>query len=164
MTTARRASSPRTAARRRRLRIPPKRWLRSLTRKARRAIRRRFRKTVRDAQRRYRRWRMHRQRRRLEVKRAAAAQPLAVRSITGRPRPATTAAPSATAPMAQRVKRDKGGRFNGSTGAGKTVSTKKTAAKKVAVPAAQRDLARGDATLRRVEGRLARTERRIDKL
>ena len=55
------------------------------------------------------------------------------------------------------------GRFNGSTSTGKRTAAKKAAAKKTtAVPAAQRDLSRGDSTLRRVEGRLSRTEKRID--
>jgi hypothetical protein len=131
--------------------------MRTLTRRARRAVRRRIRKAVRDTQKRIQLWRMHRQRQRLEVKRMRAAQPLAARSLAGTPRPPKASTPRPAAPIEQRVRRDKGGRFNGSTGAGK-----KTA--KTVVPAAQRDLARGDATLRRVEARLARTEKRIDRM
>jgi hypothetical protein len=35
---------------------------------------------------------------------------------------------------------------------------------KKAIPVAQRELARGDATLRRVEAQLQRTDQRIDRL
>lgn len=150
----------RPAKRRRRL-------LRTLTRKARRAVRRRVRRTWRRSLRRYATWRRRQLARRATAQwqRQDAASELSVRSISGKPRPAKKAAPS-TAPAGgtQTTKRTRDGKFNGSKSTGKRAAAKKTAAKKTAIPAAQRDLARGDATLRRVEARLARTEKRIDRL
>ena len=144
-----------------------RRLLRTLTRKARRAIRRRARRTWRRSLRRYATWRRRQLVRRAAAQRQrqAAATELSVRSITGKPRPAKKTAPS-TAPAGgtATTKRTRDGKFNGSKSSGKRAAAKKTTAEKAAVPAAQRDLARGDATLRRVEGRLARTEKRIDKL
>lgn len=146
-----------------------RRLLHTLTRKARRAVRRRVRRAWRRSLRRYATWRRRQLARRVQADRqrradAASASELSVRSVTGKPRPAKKSAPS-TAPAGgtQTTKRTRDGKFNGSTPGGKRAAAKKTtAAKKVPVPAAQCDLARGDATLRRVEGRLNRTERRID--
>ena len=158
-----------TSTRRSRLRPRPMRRLRVLTRKARRAAHRRARRAWRRWLRRYATWRRQQLARRAHAARqrqaAAEANPLTARSITGKPRPAKSSAPS-TAPAGgtQTTKRTRDGKFNGSTSTGKKTAAKKTVAKKAAVPAAQRDLARGDATLRRVETRLARTERRIDRL
>lgn len=121
-----------------------------------------MRRAWRRSLRRYATWRKRQLARKAHAARqrqaAAEANTLAARSITGKPRPAKTSAPS-TAPAGgtATTKRTRDGKFNGSTSTGK-----RTAAKKAAVPAAQRDLARGDATLRRVEGRLGRTEKRID--
>lgn len=155
--------------RRARFRLRPVRRLRSLTRKARRAARRRMRRTWRRSLRRYATWRKRQLARKTHAARqrqaATEADTLAARSITGKPRPAKSAAPSAApAGGTQTTKRTRDGKFNGSTSSGKKTAAKKTVAKKAAVPAAQRDLARGDATLRRVEARLQRTERRIDRL
>lgn len=156
---------------RRRTTRRPRPPLRTLTRKARRTVRRRARRAWRKSLRRYATWRRRQLARRAQAERqrraeAAEAHELAVRSLTGKPRPAKKTTPS-TAPAGgtQTTKRTRDGKFNGSTSAGKRAAAKKiTAAKKTAVPAAQRDLARGDATLRRVEARLGRTGKRIDRL
>lgn len=120
-----------------------------------------MRRTWRRSLRRFANWRRRQlaRRARADRERQAAAQQLAVRSITGKPRPAKNAAPAAGT---QQTKRTRDGKFNGSTTTGKRAAAKKTAAKKTAMPAAQRDLARGDAALRRIEGRLGKTEKRID--
>lgn len=145
-----------------------RRLLRTAARKARRALKRRIRRAWRRSLRRAVKWRRRQlarrqaaQRRRREA--AAAASELAVRSITGKPRPAKATAPATPTSGPAVTKRTRDGKFNGSKSTRKA-APKKAVAKKTAVPAAQRDLARGDATLRRVESRLARTEKRIDKL
>jgi len=155
--------------RRARLRLRSVRHLRSLTRKARRALNRRMRRAWRRSLRRYATWRRRQLARKAHAARqrqaATEADTLAARSITGKPRPAKATAPSAApAGGTQTTKRTRDGKFNGSTSSGKKTAAKKTVAKKAPVPAAQRDLARGDATLRRVEARLQRTEKRIDRL
>lgn len=155
--------------RRTRIRLRPARRLRTLTRKARRALRRRMRRAWRRSLRRYATWRKRQLARKVHAARqrqaATESDTLAARSITGKPRPAKSSAPSAApAGGTQTTKRTRDGKFNGSTSSGKKTAAKKTVAKKAPVPAAQRDLARGDATLRRVEARLQRTERRIDRL
>lgn len=71
---------------------------------------------------------------------------------------------SAPARGTQTTRRTQDGKFNGITSTGSPVTAKKTATKKLPVPMAQRDLARGDATLHRVETRLERTAKRIDRM
>ena len=139
-----------------------RRWLRQRRRAVYRRARRWVRKRVHRTRAAIRRRRMHRAARRIEQRRTLAASPTMARSITGKPRPARTATPSvptAAAPMAQRVKRDKGGRFNGSTGAGK--SAKKTAAKKATpMTATEREAARTARTLAAGNRRVARIDKR----
>lgn len=163
MMARRRTTSTRRPAKR-------KHRLRTLTRKARRAARRRMRRTWRRSLRRYAAWRKRQLARKAHAARqrqdtAAAAPELSARSLTGKPRPARSSAPTAaSAGGTQATKRTRDGKFNGSKSTGKRTAAKKTTAKKAPVPAAQRDLARGDAKLRQVEGRLARTEKRIDRM
>jgi hypothetical protein len=124
--------------------------------------------------------RMRRTNRRLELQRARAAAPLAARSITGTPRPAkpgkataahrpAVSATGAAAPMAQRVKRTKGGRFNGSTAATKKTSASKSTASKAATPEArraaafQRALSTGDKRVARIDKRTDATDARLDR-
>ena len=76
--------------------------------------------------------------------------------------------------MKQRVKRDKGGRFNGSTGTVKKTAIKRTASKKTAASkptaaerqAAQnaRALAAGDKRVARIDKRTEARDTRIDRI
>lgn len=157
---------PRPAARRRTGRTP-RRIRRAWTRRIRRAVRRRLRATARHITKRINRRRAHSAAHRREIERArATAGPLAPRSITGTPRPArNTSAPTAAArpaaPMKQRVKRTKDGKFNGSTkGGGKKTAARKTTntltpeARKAAQT--QRLLAAGDKRVVRIQAAQAR--------
>ncbi len=67
--------------------------------------------------------------------------------------------------MKQRVKRDKGGKFNGSTSGGKKTTAKKTAAKKAATQKAaaqQRQAAQFQRALSAGNNRVARVDKRTD--
>ncbi|HEV2345366.1 MAG TPA: hypothetical protein VGS97_14800, partial [Actinocrinis sp.] len=146
---------------------------RTVTRRIRRAVRRRLRAAARSITKRLNQHRAHNAARRREVERArTAAGPLAPRSITGTPRPphntsAPTTAARPAAPMKQRVKRTKGGRFNGSTKGG----TKKTTAKKTTntlTPEARKNaqtarlLAAGDKRVARIDKRTDTTDTRLN--
>lgn len=187
----RRSSSTRARRRTRRPAAParrrsPARWLRTLLRRTRRRtaryLRRHARKAgralVRRSMRAVRRTRWHYElkaaNRRLAAH-AALSNPATARSITGRPRPARAAqavpVPGASAPMEQRVRRDKGGRFNGSvsSGAKKTTSAKKAAAAKQTADqrkaaAFQKSLTQGNQRAARIDKRLDATEARIDRM
>jgi hypothetical protein len=78
------------------------------------------------------------------------------------PKPATTSGQSGgkAAPMSQRVKRKGNGTFNGSTGAKKTATGKKT----VAPNPEQRRLLAANKKAAQIDARLARTEKRIDRM
>lgn len=88
-----------------------------------------------------------------------------LRTLGGRPipppKPAATA-PSGgkAAPMSQRFKRKGNGKFNGSTGAKKTATGKKT----VAPNPEQRRLLAANKKAAQIDARLARTEKRIDRV
>ena len=96
---------------------------------------------------------------------AARTDAPALRTLGGKT--ITPTAPRATAarqggkaaPMSQRVKR-KGGKFNGSTAAKKTATGKKT----VAPNPEQRRLLAANNKAAQIDARLARTEKRIDKM
>ena len=147
---------------------------RSVLRKARRAVRRRVRKVVHRAARRVRtsvrRHRARRAERRVEIRRTAAACAAGApipRSLTGKPRPLRNTPPAyqptAEAPIEQRVKRGPGGKFNGSTSAGKRAAAKKTAAKKTAaarITPEQRAAARALRTLTAGDKRVDRIDKR----
>jgi hypothetical protein len=134
-----------------------------------------FRRAARRAAARATAWRRTRRAKAARARREATD--LTVRSITGTPRPARTVAARPTgmsAPMDQRVKRTKDGRFNGSTTgkktAGKSVAKKTTkTAKAAATPEARkaaqtgRLLAAGDKRVGRVDKRTAAADQRLDK-
>ena len=148
---------------------------RSIADRARRALRKRARKAAATLRtHRARRWE-RRANQRAELQRIRAANPTGPRSLTGKPRPVpsnatarpTTPAGAGAAPMTDRVKRTKGGRFNGSTGAAKKKTAKKTAAptpaqKKAA--ATQRVLASSNARVARIDKRTDATQTRIDRM
>jgi hypothetical protein len=75
------------------------------------------------------------------------------------PRAATAQRGGKAAPMSQRVKR-KGGRFNGSVAAKKTAAGKKT----VAPNPEQRRLLAANKKAAQIDARLAKTEKRIDRM
>ncbi|HEY3867619.1 MAG TPA: hypothetical protein VGM10_04695 [Actinocrinis sp.] len=147
---------------------------RTVIRKVRRAVRRRVRKTVhrtaRHVRTSIRRYRARRAERRVEIRRTAAACAAGApipRSLTGKPRPLRNAPPAyrptPEAPIEQRVKRGPGGKFNGSTSAGKRAAAKKTAAKKTAaarITPEQRAAARALRTLAVGDKRAARVDKR----
>lgn len=97
---------------------------------------------------------------------AAAAGP-GLRTLGGKtvnttpaPRPRATAQPTGkAAPMSQRVKR-KGGKFNGSVADKKTGAGKKT----VAPNPEQRRLLAANKKAAQIDARLARTEKRIERM
>ena len=175
---------PRTS---RRVRAAPRRRRKTLARHLKHALRRRVHRTAAKLRARHARHKTRRTNRRLEIQRTRAAAPLAARSITGTPRPAanakatTAARPGApgtgtAAPMTQRVKRGKGGRFNGSTGAAKKTTGNKTgastsAAKNAALTpeaknaaAFQRALAAAGNRVARIDQRTEAADRRIDRM
>ena len=194
-TRARRRSRRPAAQTRRR---SPRRWLsalrqsrRRIARYVRRQVRKAGRAMVRRSVRAVRRARWHYELRAANRRLAACAalaSPATVRSITGRPRPAlsTATAPGVAAPMEQRVRRDKGGRFNGSVSSGtknatkkttpakKTATAKKAAAKKSTTKkltadqrkaaAFSRSLQLGNQRSNRIDKRLDATEARIDRM
>lgn len=88
-----------------------------------------------------------------------------LRTLGGKPVPppkratAPTQSGGKAAPMSQRVKR-KGGKFNGSTAAKKTAAGKKT----VAPNPEQRRLLAANKKAEQIDARLARTEKRIDRM
>ena len=174
-------SSRPNRSRRRALRRAIRRRARAMARRIRRATRRRLRRVTKTlAMRRTRRLARRTERRQATRRARAEAGPLAPRSITGTPRPARNAPAAATAPrataagrpaapMKQRVKRTKDGKFNGSTSGGKKTATKKATAKKAVTPeqrrAAQtgRILASGNARVARVDKRTDAADQRIDR-
>jgi hypothetical protein len=163
--------------RRKPTRRPGRTRRRSLTSRARRAIRWRARKAASTIRTHRARRRERKANQRTELQRIRAANPTGPRSLTGKPRtvpttnrpPTTQTAPAGlAAPMTQRVKRTKGGRFNGSTGAAKKKTTAKKAAaltpaqKKAA--ATQRVLAASNARVNRIDKRTDATDTRIDRM
>lgn len=166
--------------RRRAIRRVIRRQARALARRIRRATRRRLRRTLKTLAARHTRRLARRAERRHATRRARAeAGPLAPRSITGTPRPARStpaSAPRATpaagrpaAPMKQRVKRTKDGKFNGSSGGGKKSAAKKitnSALTPEARKAAQiaRTLAAGNNRVARIDKRTDAADQRIDRM
>jgi hypothetical protein len=167
------------ATRSRRIRAALRRRRRILTRRVKRAVRKRIRRTVKAVTARRERRRTRRAERRIELRRTLAAAPPQARTLTGRPHPAknattprpttqttrTTPTPRAAtaptaAPMQQRVKRTRGGKFNGSVAAKKTANGKKTLAPN---PEQQRPLA-ANKKAAQIDARLARTQQRIDQM
>ena len=142
------------------LRTTLRRHRRRLIRKARRALRRRMRTTLRTLAA-HARPTPTRTARRTQAKPAPAARTA---------RPSTGAGPRA-ASMKQRVKRGKGGKFNGSAADHRkavTAAAKKLAAKQVAAEARQaekfrRALAAGDQRVARVSKRVQSADARLDR-
>ena len=89
-----------------------------------------------------------------------------LRTLSGKPIPPPKPAAQApsggkAAPMSQRVKRKGNGKFNGSTAAAKKTATSK---KTVAPNPEQRRLLAANKKAAQIDARLARTEKRIDRM
>jgi hypothetical protein len=172
-------SSRPNRSRRRAIRRAIRRRARAITRRIHRAARRRLRRVTKTlALRRTRRLARRAERRQATHHAYAQAGPLAPRSITGTARPArngpapaprATAAARPAAPMKQRVKRTKDGKFNGSNSSGKKTAAKKTTktalspeARKAA--ATRRLLTAGNKRVARIDKRTDAADQRIDRM